>query len=48
MGYPPGPQFKAVLDELLTARLDGVVQTRQEEEAFILHHFPRPEAPVPS
>ena len=43
MGYPPGPQFKAVLNELLTARLDGVVQTRQEEEIFIQHHFPRPE-----
>ncbi len=40
MGYPPGPRFKAILNELLTARLDEIVQTRQEEEAFILQHFP--------
>ena len=40
MGYSPGPQFKTVLNELLTARLDGVVQSRQEEETFIQQHFP--------
>ncbi|MCX5870980.1 MAG: CBS domain-containing protein [Deltaproteobacteria bacterium] len=48
MGYPSGPQFKAILNELLTARLDGVVQTKQEEEAFIQHHFPQQETPAAS
>jgi tRNA nucleotidyltransferase (CCA-adding enzyme) len=48
MGYSPGPQFKAILNELLTAHLDGIVQTKQEEEAFIQRHFPQPEAPGPS
>ncbi len=48
MGYPPGPQFKAILNELLTARLDGVVQTRQEEAAFIQRRFPQPETPATS
>lgn len=40
IGYSPGPQFKTALNELLTARLDGVVKSRQEEEAFIQQHFP--------
>ena len=48
MGYPPGPQFKAILNELLTARLDGIVQTKQEEEVFIKDHFPQTETPAPS
>lgn len=42
MGYPPGPGFKAMLNELLTARLDAVVNSRQEEEAFVQRHFPLP------
>jgi tRNA nucleotidyltransferase (CCA-adding enzyme) len=41
MGHPPGPAFKVILDKLLTARLDGVVQSRQDEKIFIQHHFPR-------
>jgi len=45
MGYSPGPEFKTMLHELLTARLDGVLHTRQEEEAFIRNHFPLPESP---
>lgn len=45
MGYSPGPGFKAMLHELLTARLDGALHTRQEEEVFIRHHFPLPESP---
>lgn len=34
LGYKPGPLFKEVLDALRDARLDGVVQTRQEELRF--------------
>ncbi len=40
MGYLPGPGFKAMLAELLTARLDGVVGTRDEEEAYLAGQFP--------
>jgi tRNA nucleotidyltransferase (CCA-adding enzyme) len=45
MGYPPGPQFKTMLHGLMTARLDGVLHTRQEEERFIRRHFPLPNTP---
>ena len=45
MGYPPGPQFKIILDKLLTAQLDGMVQNRQEEEVFIQQHFPLQKTP---
>ncbi|MBU1986254.1 MAG: prohead protease, partial [Proteobacteria bacterium] len=48
MGYSPGPRFKTVLNELLSAHLDGVVQSRQEEETFIQHHFPLDEKPPAS
>jgi tRNA nucleotidyltransferase (CCA-adding enzyme) len=46
MGYPPGPGFKAMLHELLTARLDGIIHSRQEEEVFIRDHFPLPPPPA--
>jgi len=45
MEYSPGPEFKTMLHELLTARLDGVLHTRQEEKAFIRNHFPLPKSP---
>lgn len=45
MGYPSGPGFKAMLRDLLTARLDGVIHSRQEEEEFIQTNFPLPPAP---
>jgi tRNA nucleotidyltransferase (CCA-adding enzyme) len=48
MGYHPGPGFKVMLGELLTARLDGLVQTKQEEEVFVRHHFPQQKTPVSS
>jgi len=44
MGYPSGPGFKAMLHDLLTARLDGVIHSRQEEEEFIQTNFPLPPA----
>lgn len=39
LGVPPGPIYRAILDELLDARLNGVVKNRQEEMAcmFSLH-----------
>ncbi|HDL63760.1 MAG TPA: CCA tRNA nucleotidyltransferase, partial [Proteobacteria bacterium] len=31
LGIPPGPEYKKILDKLLFARLDGRVQSREEE-----------------
>jgi tRNA nucleotidyltransferase (CCA-adding enzyme) len=45
MGYHPGPLFKAILGELLTARLDRLVQTKQEEIDFVRHRFPQQNMP---
>lgn len=38
LGYKPGPQYKIVLDQLLTATLDGEIRTPQEAEALV-HQF---------
>ncbi|MEJ2691189.1 MAG: CBS domain-containing protein, partial [Deltaproteobacteria bacterium] len=35
MGYSPGPLFKKILVHLLDARLDGLVQNNEEEEALV-------------
>lgn len=35
MGLKPGPQFKKLLDRLLTARLNGDVETEAEERQFL-------------
>jgi tRNA nucleotidyltransferase (CCA-adding enzyme) len=40
LGYPPGRQYKQILDALLSARLDGQILTRAEAEAFLSQHFP--------
>jgi tRNA nucleotidyltransferase (CCA-adding enzyme) len=40
LGYPPGRQYKPILDALLSARLDGQILTRAEAEAFLFQHFP--------
>jgi len=48
MGYRPGPAFKTMLNDLLDARLDGVVDSREEEVAYIRTRYPLsalPEAP---
>ncbi|MFO7885947.1 MAG: CBS domain-containing protein [Desulfobacteraceae bacterium] len=34
MGLKPGPKFKSIMEEILNARLDGKVETREEELAF--------------
>jgi tRNA nucleotidyltransferase (CCA-adding enzyme) len=41
MGYSPGPIFKKILTALLDARLDGLVQDRDEEAAFVKKNFPQ-------
>lgn len=35
LGLPPGPVYRQVLDELLSARLDGKVNSREDEIAFV-------------
>lgn len=40
MGYRPGPAFKTMLNDLLDARLDGQVITREDEAAFIISNYP--------
>lgn len=40
LGYQPGPQYRQILDELLSARLDGVISKRAEAEGFLRQHYP--------
>ncbi len=35
MGLQPGPQYKIILGKLLDARIDGVVKTEADEQAFV-------------
>ena len=39
MGYEPGPRYRFMLQKLLEAHLDGLVQTRGDEIAFLQKHF---------
>lgn len=39
LGYQPGPLFKTILETLLLARLDGQVETKQDEIELVKHHF---------
>jgi hypothetical protein len=40
MGYSPGPMFKKILGRIIEEKLEGRVQTREEEIEFIRKHFP--------
>lgn len=40
MGYKPGPLFNRILKEILEARLDGKIKSREEEVRFVKEHFP--------
>jgi tRNA nucleotidyltransferase (CCA-adding enzyme) len=40
MGYQPGPLFTTMLNDLLDARLDGIVHSQEEEEAYIRRNYP--------
>jgi len=42
MGYKPGPGFKTMLNDLLDARLDHRVVSKEEETTFIKHNYPLP------
>jgi tRNA nucleotidyltransferase (CCA-adding enzyme) len=39
MGYKPSPQYKQILEELLSATLDGKIRDRAEAERFVLARF---------
>jgi tRNA nucleotidyltransferase (CCA-adding enzyme) len=39
LGYKPGPQYRQMLDNLLTATLDGEVLDRSSAKAFIRHNY---------
>jgi tRNA nucleotidyltransferase (CCA-adding enzyme) len=40
MGYPPGRQFKLILEGVLEKRLSGEIKTRKGEAAWIRKNFP--------
>ncbi len=40
MGYSPGPLFKSILNDLLSARLDELIASEQDEIDFINKHYP--------
>jgi tRNA nucleotidyltransferase (CCA-adding enzyme) len=35
LGIPPGPRYRKLLAELMDARLDGIVKTREDEVEFV-------------
>jgi tRNA nucleotidyltransferase (CCA-adding enzyme) len=41
IGVPPGPAYKELLRALLEAKLDGQVNTREDEERFLKERFER-------
>ncbi|MFB3896949.1 MAG: CBS domain-containing protein [bacterium] len=41
LGYPPSPEFKKMLLDILLAKLDGLVQTKQDEIDYLKIHFTR-------
>jgi tRNA nucleotidyltransferase (CCA-adding enzyme) len=41
LGYKPSPIFKQILDDLLTATLDGKIKNQSEAREFLFRHYPR-------
>ena len=41
LGYPPGPLYKQVLDEVLERKFAGELSTKADEMSFVLTHFPK-------
>lgn len=42
LGYKPGPQYREMLDKLLAATLDGMIQNEAEAKAFLAKNYPSP------
>ncbi|GAB4205224.1 MAG: CBS domain-containing protein [Coleofasciculaceae cyanobacterium] len=40
LGYKPGPQYREMLDALLAATLDGIIQDEADARAFLAKHYP--------
>jgi tRNA nucleotidyltransferase (CCA-adding enzyme) len=40
LGYKPGPAFREILDDLLAATLDGVLENRGDAEMFLNEKYP--------
>lgn len=40
LGYQPSPVFKNILDDLLTANLDGIINNKAEAKEFLAKHYP--------
>ena len=45
LGYPPGPQYRRMLDTLHAAALDGEVRDQAAAKAFIEHQYPLTDSP---
>lgn len=45
MGFEPGPIFRDIMENLLEARLNGLVKTRDDEIAFVEQHFGSTQSP---
>ncbi|WP_003542626.1 CBS domain-containing protein [Desulfotomaculum nigrificans] len=45
MGFKPGPLYRRALDSVWQARLDGLVQTREEELAYVRAYLEKHNAP---
>ena len=43
LGYKPGPQYKQILDDLLTATLDREVSDKGSAEEFLNQNYPNPQ-----
>ncbi|MBD2356731.1 CBS domain-containing protein [Tolypothrix sp. FACHB-123] len=41
LGYKPGPQYRQILDDLLTATLDGVITNQAEAEEYLTQYYPK-------
>jgi len=40
LGYKPGPQYREMLDRLLTETLNGVIEDEADAKAFLGEHYP--------
>ncbi|MTJ08148.1 CBS domain-containing protein [Anabaena sp. UHCC 0204] len=41
LGYKPSPQYKQMLDDLLSATVDSLIKNKAEAKEFLAKHYPR-------
>ena len=39
LGYKPSPQYKQMLDDLLTATVDGIIKDKAQAQEFLAQHY---------